>query len=66
MTVSRVLRAALVAALALIALPALAADYPAPQEGDWIAKDFRFHTGDVMPSCACIIRPSARRPGSRC
>ena len=27
----------------------MAADYPAPQEGDWIAKDFRFHTGDVMP-----------------
>ena len=23
--------------------------YPAPKEGDWIAKDFRFHTGEVMP-----------------
>ena len=47
MIVSR--RTALVAALSLIAMPALAADYPAPKEGDWIAKDFRFHTGDVMP-----------------
>ena len=48
MIVSR--RAALAAALlSLIALPALAADYPAPKEGDWIAKDFRFHTGEVMP-----------------
>ncbi|BCQ29023.1 alpha/beta fold hydrolase (plasmid) [Caballeronia sp. NK8] len=26
-----------------------AADYPAPYEGDWIARDFRFHTGEVMP-----------------
>jgi homoserine O-acetyltransferase len=23
--------------------------YPAPKEGDWIAKDFRFHTGEIMP-----------------
>lgn len=28
---------------------ALAADYPAPKEGDWIARDFKFHTGHVMP-----------------
>jgi homoserine O-acetyltransferase/O-succinyltransferase len=28
---------------------ALAADYPKPKEGDWIARDFRFHTGEVMP-----------------
>jgi homoserine O-acetyltransferase/O-succinyltransferase len=26
-----------------------AADYPAPKEGDWVAKNFRFHTGEVMP-----------------
>jgi homoserine O-acetyltransferase len=36
-------------ALSLIALSALAADYPAPKEGDWVARDFRFHTGEVMP-----------------
>jgi len=24
-----------------------AADYPAPQQGDWIAKDFKFHTGET-------------------
>ena len=47
MTISR--RAALAAAFSLIALPAAAADYPAPKEGDWVAKDFRFHTGEVMP-----------------
>jgi homoserine O-acetyltransferase len=27
----------------------LAQGYPAPKEGNWIAKDFRFHTGEVMP-----------------
>ena len=26
-----------------------AADPPAPKEGDWIARDFRFHTGEVLP-----------------
>ena len=42
------LRTATSVALTLIALAASAADYPAPKEGDWIARDFRFHTGEVM------------------
>jgi homoserine O-acetyltransferase len=29
---------------------ASAADYPAPKQGEWIAHDFKFHTGDVMPA----------------
>src|SRR5437764_6401064 len=33
----------------MLAAPAAAADYPAPQEGTWVARDFRFHTGEVMP-----------------
>jgi homoserine O-acetyltransferase len=33
----------------LLALPAFAADYPAPKQADWIARDFKFHTGEVMP-----------------
>jgi homoserine O-acetyltransferase len=33
----------------LLAAPAAAVDYPTPQEGDWVARDFRFHTGEVMP-----------------
>jgi homoserine O-acetyltransferase/O-succinyltransferase len=49
MTTSTFFRAALAAALTLIAFPAMAADYPAPKQGDWVVKDFRFHTGDVMP-----------------
>ncbi|WP_341987557.1 alpha/beta fold hydrolase [Azorhizobium sp. AG788] len=28
---------------------AFAADYPAPKTGMWIAKDFKFHTGEVLP-----------------
>jgi homoserine O-acetyltransferase/O-succinyltransferase len=43
------LRAALSAALMLVSVTAMAADYPAPKEGDWVAKDFKFHTGQVMP-----------------
>jgi len=41
--------AALSVALALTPLTASAADYPAPKQGDWTAKDFRFHTGQTMP-----------------
>ncbi|HEY3029826.1 MAG TPA: hypothetical protein VGJ68_06550, partial [Bradyrhizobium sp.] len=36
-------------AFALISAVASAADYPAPKEGDWVARDFRFHTGEVIP-----------------
>ena len=37
------------AAVLLIVPAACAADFPAPVEGDFIAKDFRFHTGDLLP-----------------
>jgi homoserine O-acetyltransferase len=40
---------ALSAILLFISLPAMAADYPAPKQGDWIARDFKFHTGETMP-----------------
>ncbi len=36
-------------ALALAVLPGWAADYPPPKEGDWIVRDFRFHTGEILP-----------------
>lgn len=39
----------LLAVAALLSLVAHAADYPAPREGTWVAKDFRFHTGEVLP-----------------
>src|SRR5438034_159735 len=39
-----------IAAIAcIVAVAAVAADFPAPQEGSWVARDFRFHTGEVMP-----------------
>ncbi len=28
---------------------ASAADYPAPKHGEWVVKDFRFHTGQTLP-----------------
>ena len=45
----RRLQAALLAALVLTSVKAMAADYPAPKQGDWIVKDFKFHTGQIMP-----------------
>ena len=36
-----------IAALSLLASAALAADFPAPEQGNWVARDFRFHTGEV-------------------
>ena len=44
-----ILRAALAAAVAVTSFAANAADYPPPKEGDWIARDFKFHTGETMP-----------------
>jgi homoserine O-acetyltransferase len=35
--------------VALTSFSAAAADYPTPKQGDWIARDFKFHTGEVMP-----------------
>ena len=43
------IRIAVVFAFVLTSALASAADYPAPKEGDWVARDFRFHTGQVMP-----------------
>src|SRR5437667_12718111 len=42
-------RAILGLALAMTAAAGWGADYPAPKEGDWVVRDFKFHTGDVLP-----------------
>jgi len=34
--------------LVLLSITAAAADYPAPKQGEWIARDFKFHTGEMM------------------
>ena len=50
MELSRATLAAVFAlVLAMTSFAALAADYPAPKPGDWIAPDFKFHTGETMP-----------------
>ncbi len=43
------LRAAVLVASCGLASLAVGADYPAPKRGVWIAKDFRFHTGETLP-----------------
>jgi homoserine O-acetyltransferase/O-succinyltransferase len=40
---------ALAALSMLTAAAAIAGDYPAPTQGDFIARDFKFHTGETMP-----------------
>ncbi|HEY1412807.1 MAG TPA: alpha/beta fold hydrolase, partial [Rhodopila sp.] len=34
----------------LMSVSAMAAEYPTPRTGDWVAHDFKFHTGEVMPA----------------
>ena len=41
-------RAALSVILAMASFAALAADFPAPKQGDFITRDFKFHTGETM------------------
>src|SRR5689334_6579189 len=38
-----------VLALTLLCGVASAADYPAPKKGEWVARDFKFHTGETLP-----------------
>jgi homoserine O-acetyltransferase/O-succinyltransferase len=45
----RLLQTIAALALALTSFAAAAQNYPAPRQGEWIAKDFKFHTGEVMP-----------------
>ena len=51
-----VARVAVLVASALVALSTSAAEYPAPREGSWVARDFRFHTGEVMPQLTLNYR----------
>src|SRR5438309_8957455 len=45
----KTLRATLTLAMTCLSSFAWSADYPAPKQGEWIARDFKFHTGEVMP-----------------
>jgi hypothetical protein len=44
-----IVRAMAALAFILPSIVATAADYPAPKQGEWIARDFKFHAGEVMP-----------------
>jgi homoserine O-acetyltransferase/O-succinyltransferase len=45
----KIFRAIVALAFVLPSAAAAAADYPAPKQGEWIARDFKFHTGEAMP-----------------
>ena len=45
----RLFNAIAVLAFVLPSIAVLAADYPPPNQGEWTAHDFVFHTGEVMP-----------------
>ncbi len=49
MNKTRVFAALCACLIVWFAAAAQAADYPAPKEGDWTARNFRFHTGEVFP-----------------
>jgi homoserine O-acetyltransferase len=48
---------------ALTSFSAVAADYPAPKQGDWVARDFKFHTGEVMPELRIHYMTVGERSG---
>ena len=56
-------RAAAIVGLVFISLATDAADYPAPKEGYWIARDFRFHTGEVLPEVRLHYRTIGKPEG---
>ena len=41
-------KAAMAIAISMVTAPVLAADYPTPKQGEWVAKDFKFHTGETI------------------
>ena len=59
----RLLRAAATLAFALTSLAAAAADYPAPKQGEWIARDFKFHTGEALPELKVHYRTVGDKSG---
>ncbi len=49
-TITPLLHAALLACWAMLAPPADAqTNYPTPRDGQWVARDVRFHTGETIP-----------------
>jgi len=42
-------RAAAIVAFAMFSFSASAAEFPAPKQSEWIVRDFKFHSGEVLP-----------------
>lgn len=57
------LPAAIMLVLALFAAPLAAADYPPPRQAEWVARDFKFHTGEVMPELRLAYTTIGERTG---
>jgi homoserine O-acetyltransferase/O-succinyltransferase len=45
----KLIRAVIAAAFIAVSFSATAAEYPAPKQSEWTVRDFKFHTGEVMP-----------------
>ena len=43
------IRAVTAFVFAAVSFASYAADFPPPKQGEWTARDFKFHTGEVMP-----------------
>ena len=50
----------------LIGAAASPAEYPTPKEGDWLVRDFRFHTGEVLPELRLHYRTVGAPTGEQC
>src|SRR5258706_16293286 len=44
----------------VLAAPAIAADYPKPAEADFVARDFRFTSGETLPELRIHYRTLGR------
>ena len=54
---------AAIAVASLVSFVAAAGEYPTPNEGDWIAQNFRFHTGEAMPELRLHYTTVGERTG---
>jgi hypothetical protein len=56
------LRGALLALVFLMSTEARAADHPTPQESDYVARDFKFTSGDTLPELRLGATPRVGMP----
>jgi homoserine O-acetyltransferase len=50
-------------ATVLLSSAAMAADFPEANEGEWVARDFKFHSGEVMPEVRLHYRAVGEQSG---